>query len=390
MHRHHLAGDQGVDKGDAIFVIACATHSRSRDGHVVVGGRRAGDDRLAVLIRIDATAQEERRRNDVAGAVVGGAVVQGGAIAVGRVTHVEQVEAKVNTPVGVGVTIAIHIRCAIRLITQRQSDDATRHYATRHRQPVIIAVHIVIGVSGGRVAGAVVQQDAAEVGAADHDQVAAFAQVGEGVVAAVDRGAIGDKAIDTGGKGAVAVTVAVEFDAHAGQAAFAAVNLTVVVDIVPDAVAQAQGWRNQTGVNVGVLVAGVEVDGCGGPSRNIGVAVGRFCAAGGVLRGEAVAGGQGEGDVVGAADQVGKGVVAWVIGDWMIGGLGDGLLLPQAGNRIAVEEGNGHAVDAVDGCFVLNAVGGCRIQPEIVAQGRRQPKAKVHAGVDGAAGGVVN
>ena len=98
------------------------------------------------------------------------------------------------------------------------------------------------------------------------------------------------------------------------------------------------------------------------------------------MAGKEIASRQREGDIIGATDQFRKGVVAWIIGDWVIGGCRYHALLPQARRGVAVEEGDGHAVDTVECRFVLRAVFTC-VEPDVVAQGRRSPDAKVDAGV---------
>ena len=173
----------------------------------------------------------------MAGARVGGGIAQGGAIAGRGITQVGQVEAKVNGPVGVGVIVAIHGWCTIWLCTDGEGDHTAGDHAIRQAQTVVVVIDIRVRIRRRRVAGAIAKQGTSEVSVADDDDIAAFGQRGEGVIAAADRVAKGNKAINAGGKVTTTVAVAVEFNTHAGNTIFAAVDRAIVIDIIPDPIA---------------------------------------------------------------------------------------------------------------------------------------------------------
>ena len=60
-HGHDLASNQGIDKDNAVFIIAHATNRSRRNGVIIVCRRGAYGHRLAIFVGIDAATEVERR-----------------------------------------------------------------------------------------------------------------------------------------------------------------------------------------------------------------------------------------------------------------------------------------------------------------------------------------
>ena len=335
--------DQAIERGvDTGGVDHRGSHDRTLAGHkgrhdnailIITVGVIANSSGSGLPISFDVLgcAQAQARDEGMTGAVVsqqGGIVGRVTGAAIGQVTEIDADKGKVNGQVAVAAAVAVGVRLGIG----KQGQWLTANGGAEHGGAIVVIVGIVVdGGGAGRINGAdqVSQRcTGGEVSRRDVHDIVATHQIGKEI------GAINVGHCRQHGGSAAAQT---QGHGDAGNAAFANARLieTIVVQVAPDQVAQAEGApeakvEGEIGVVVRIAVSHrliVVIEGDGGAVNvaaasvanaivikiRIAIRVGGACdiVAADIL-GQGIAGVEvcrHYADAVGAGDQIGKSIV---------------------------------------------------------------------------------